>query len=349
MHFANLHKCLYKYIHNRILKIKTLMNTIKQLGYIAIGTRLRMLTDKFILDADKIYKDTGLDFEPRWFTVFYLINLKKSITVTEIADQLGYTQPAVTQIANSLVKKKLISAVKEKKDSRKKILNITAKGEDLLLELIPVWQDIENSVKELFNDTGYDVLFVVSKLESELEKNDIYSRVMEKIKKRQLEEIKILEYDNSKKSEHKKFFKELNYEWLNKYFKVEIEDKKQLENPEKEILNKGGFIFFAEYNDEIAGTAAILKRDGKTYELAKMAVKNEYQGKQIGKKLGNAVIEKVKHLKCENLYLDTSALLTPAINLYKNLGFEEVEMKDPSKYERDTFRMSYNFKKINQK
>ncbi|MBS1518285.1 MAG: MarR family transcriptional regulator [Bacteroidetes bacterium] len=323
------------------------MNTIKQLGYIAIGTRLRMLTDKFVSDADRIYKSIGVDFEPRWFTVFYLINLKKSITVTELADQLGYTQPAVTQIANSLVKKKLISAVKEKRDSRKKILTITAKGEELLLELIPIWQDIENSVKELFNDTGNDVLFVISKLESELEKNDIFSRVMEKTKNRQLDEIKILEFDNSKKDVHKKLFKELNYEWLNKFFKVEKEDAKQLDNPEREIIKKGGFIFFAEYNNEIAGTAALLKREDNNFELAKMAVKEEFQGRQIGKKLGMAVVEKAKQLDCENLFLETSSLLTPAINLYKSLGFEEVEIKEPSKYERATFRMKYNFKNYN--
>ncbi len=327
------------------------MNTIKQLGYIAIGTRLRMLTDKFLTDADKIYKSLDVDFEPRLFTVFYLINQKKSITITELAEQLGYTQPAVTQIANTLVLKILISAVKEKKDSRKKILTITKKGEDLLLELIPVWQDIENSVKELINETGYDVLFVLSKLESELEKKDIFTRVMEKTKKRQIDEVKIFEYSSKSpgdvlyKKELNKYFRDLNYEWIKKYFKVEKQDKKQLENPGKEIIEKGGIIFFAQYKDMIAGTAALLKKENNSYELAKMAVRDEVQGKQIGKKLGIAVIDKVKQLKCEKLYLETNAALTPAINLYKSIGFEEVEMNDPSKYERATFRMNYNFKK----
>ncbi|MBK8983823.1 MAG: MarR family transcriptional regulator [Ignavibacteria bacterium] len=327
------------------------MNTIKQLGYIAMGTRLRMLTDKFITDADKIYNSLDVDFEPRLFTVFYLINQKKSITITELAEQLGYTQPAVTQIANVLISKKLINSVKEKKDSRKKILTITKKGEDLLLELIPVWQDIENSVKELINETGYDVLFVLSKLESELEKKDIFTRVMEKTKKRQIEEVKIFEYSSDSpgdalyKKELNKNFRDLNYEWIKKYFKVEKEDKKQLENPGKEIIEKGGIIFFAEYKDMIAGTAALLKKEDNSYELAKMAVRDEVQGKQIGKKLGFAVIDKVKQLKCDKLYLETNASLTPAINLYKSIGFEEVEMKDPSKYERATFRMNYNFKK----
>ena len=64
------------------------MSIIKNLGYIAVGTRFRILTDRLMQDADKIYKTLGLEFEPRWFTVFYLINQKSPITITEISEQL---------------------------------------------------------------------------------------------------------------------------------------------------------------------------------------------------------------------------------------------------------------------
>ena len=107
------------------------MNIIKQLGHIAIGTRFRILTDRLMQDADKVYKSLQIEFEPRWFTVFYLINQKSPVTITEITEQLGYSQPAVTQIANTLIKKKLIKAVKSKDDSRKKFITITEKGKDL--------------------------------------------------------------------------------------------------------------------------------------------------------------------------------------------------------------------------
>ena len=105
------------------------MNIISQLGYIAIGTRFRILTDRLMQDADKVYKSLEIDFEPRWFTVFYLINQKKQITTTELAEQLGYSQPAITQIINSLIKKKIIKAVKSRDDSRKKVITIAPKGE----------------------------------------------------------------------------------------------------------------------------------------------------------------------------------------------------------------------------
>ncbi len=267
------------------------MSVIKNLGHIAIGTRFRILTDRLMQDADKIYKSLGLEFEPRWFTVFYLINQKSPITITEIAEQLGYSQPAVTQIANSLTKQKLINSVKGKNDSRKKLFTITQKGQDLLLKLIPVWQDIENAVKELLDSTGYDILFIMSKLESELDSKDIFSRVMEKIKKRQIGEVTILDYD----PKYKKNFHDLNIEWLTKYFTVEKKDKEQLDNPEKEIINKGGFILFAEYENEIAGTAALIKHSDDTLSLLKWQLVRSHRENKSGKNWQLLQLKKLRH------------------------------------------------------
>lgn len=319
------------------------MSFIKQLGYIAIGTRFRVLTDRLMLDADKIYESLNLDFEPRWFTVFYMINLKSPITITEITEHLGYSQPAVTQIANSLIKNKLIKSVKSKNDSRKKYITITEKGKDLLEKLIPVWKDIENAVKELLDSTGYDILFILSKLESELDSKDIYTRTMDKIKLRQINQVNIIEF----KPEYKKQFRDLNYEWLSKYFTIEKKDKELLENPEKEIIKKGGFILFADCNNKITGTVAIIKHNDKEYELSKMAVTENEQGKQIGKKLALEAINKVKSLNADKIFLETNSTLLPAMNLYDSIGFKEVEMKERSEYERATLRMELDLKNFN--
>lgn len=320
------------------------MNIIRQLGYIALGTRFRIITDRLMQDADKVYKKLGIDFEPRWFTVFYQINQNRNITITELADQLGYSQPAITQIVNPLIRKKIIKAVRSKDDSRKKVITVTQKGEDLLLKLIPVWQDIESALKDLSITTGYDILFVLNKLESELDKRNIYSRVMEKIKDRQLSEVKIIEFD----PEHRDTFRDLNFEWLSRNFKIEDKDRKQLENPEEEIIRKGGYIFFAQYENEIAGTVALIRHNKKTFELAKMAVTEKMQGRQIGKSLALAAIEKVKSLDADMLYLETSPKLTTALNLYRDLGFVEVENKVPSEYSRTTFRMELIIKDLKQ-
>lgn len=317
------------------------MSIINQLGYIAIGTRFRMITERLMQDADKIYKSMDLDFEPRLFIVFYLINQRKQITTTELAEQLGYSQPAITQIVNILLKKKIIRSVKSKNDSRKKVITIAPKGDEMLLKLIPIWQEIENSAKDLFSATGYDILLVLDKIESELAKKTIYNRVIDKIKENQRCEVTIREYDPA----HKELFRDLNYEWLNKYFVIEEKDKLILGNPEEEILGKGGYIFFAEYENEIAGTVALIKHGENEFELSKMAVTEKFQGKQIGKSLGLAAIEKVRSLNADVLFLETNSTLIPALSLYKKLGFNQVEMKEKSDYKRATLRMELDLKK----
>ena len=133
-------------------------------------------------------------------------------------------------------------------------------------------------------------------------------------------------------------FKRLNEEWLKKYFSVEPEDEKILSSPE-EIIKNGGEIFFALYNNEVAGTCAAIQSDKHSYELSKMAVTEKFQGKQIGKKLALTAIGFAVSKKAKVIILETSNKLTAALNLYKKLGFEQVPNEHPEKYQRCTIKM----------
>lgn len=311
------------------------MNLIKQLGALAFGTRLRLLTDIFIQDGAKIYKSQNIDFEPRWFPVFYLLSQRSPLTVTGIANELGYTQPAVTQTVGILLKKNIVKIVKHSADTRKKMLALSPKGMDLLPQVEPVWESFDAAISEMFNSTGQDILFTIEKLESAMNDKSIYSRVTEKIKQKQIEKIDIVNYS----PEYKKYFRDLNYQWLNKYFKIEKTDKTILNNPDTEIISKGGSIFFAKLNDRIIGTCALIKHDIDTFELSKMAVDEKAQGKQAGKKLSLAAITKAKANNAKVLFLHTSSGLLPAINLYKKMGFVQIHSPDLSGYNRPTIKM----------
>lgn len=161
---------------------------IKQLGEVAFGTRLRLLTDRFIQDGDKIYKSLNIDFEPRWFTMFYLLSKRSPLSITEITSELGYTQPAVTQIANILIKKGLIKIVKHREDTRKKMLALSLKGQQMLPELEPIWKCFEDAIKELFASTGYDMIKIIETMEGALDEKDMYKRIAEKVKERRLKQ-----------------------------------------------------------------------------------------------------------------------------------------------------------------
>lgn len=145
--------------------------------------------------------------------------------------------------------------------------------------------------------------------------------------------------------QYKQAFKQLNEEWISKYFVMEEADYKALDNPESYILNKGGYIIMALYNNEPVGTCALIKMDDEKYdfELAKMAVSPDIQGKGIGKKLMQAVVDKAKSKGAKWLYLESNTILTPAITLYEKTGFEKVE-RAATPYERCNIQMELELK-----
>jgi len=146
--------------------------------------------------------------------------------------------------------------------------------------------------------------------------------------------MEIIEYNKTFRED----FKNLNLEWLEKYFEIEPIDHILLSDPEKNIINKGGFIFLARYDNIIAGTVALLKIDEDTFELGKMAVTEKLQGKGIGKALLTHCINTLKSLKKEKMILYSNTILTTAIELYKKFGFTEVEL-DNSEYKRSNIKM----------
>lgn len=134
------------------------------------------------------------------------------------------------------------------------------------------------------------------------------------------------------------YFKELNLHWVRKYFSVEPMDEIMLSNPKENIIDKDGYIFFAEWKGEIAGTFALLKEEKSVYELSKMAVDEKYQGKKIGNKMLDAAIQKAKELGARKLVLYSNTILHPAIHLYKKYGFVEVPLGS-AEYKRSNIKM----------
>ena len=136
----------------------------------------------------------------------------------------------------------------------------------------------------------------------------------------------------------KEHIKILNIEWLRKYFRVEEKDELVLSNPQEEIIDKGGMIFYAKFNDEILGTVSLLKLDEDTFELSKMAVSDKAQGLGIGNKLLIHSIAVAEENNIKKLLLYSNRILLPALHLYEKFGFIEVPLGDVS-YERADIKM----------
>jgi GNAT superfamily N-acetyltransferase len=139
-------------------------------------------------------------------------------------------------------------------------------------------------------------------------------------------------------------FESLNREWIQQYFVIEEADLAVFANPFKEIVEPGGQIFFVVSSDKVLGTCAVIRLDDHVYELAKMAVKPESQGRGYGNLLISRAIEFAKQAGAERLILLSNTRLKPAIALYEKHGFKSVPITNAHDYTRVDIQMALKLK-----
>ncbi len=103
------------------------MEFFNKTGKMAIGSRLRILTDKITEDAAKIYELYDVPLHPKWFPVFHSL-INKENTITGIAQHIGHSHPSVSKIVAEMSKKGIVIERKDKNDGRKNIIVLSEKG-----------------------------------------------------------------------------------------------------------------------------------------------------------------------------------------------------------------------------
>ena len=161
------------------------MEFYRRTGELIFGTRLKRISDKFLMDVSKIYKSLKIPFETSWFPLFYLLNERGELSVTEIARELKITHSAISQMVTILEKKKLIKFLKDKNDKRKRLIYFTPQGLKLLGTLVPIWESIKNKMEEILKEKEHSryLLVALNELEDSMEKDSLYQRVIKDLRK----------------------------------------------------------------------------------------------------------------------------------------------------------------------
>lgn len=133
--------------------------------------------------------------------------------------------------------------------------------------------------------------------------------------------VKILDYRPS----FKEHFTELVKPWLSGVLKgiLETEDEFTVHYPDQAYLLKGGFIFFAMYDDKCLGTVALKRLDEDSFEFAKLFVDPGACGLGVPTKLIEDCINRCKENDAKELWLQTTMSMPQAHKLYYKLGFND--------------------------
>jgi ribosomal protein S18 acetylase RimI-like enzyme len=312
------------------------MELYKMAGIKAIGSRLRMLTNRITDDAAQIYKLYNIEMQPKWFPVFYVLSEGNEKTITGIAKEIGHSHPSVSKIISEMIEEGLIEK-KDNSDGRRSMVGLSQKGMSYKVKIQDQYTDVEDAIKSLNMQATNDLWKAIEEWEFLLEQKTLLRRVTEQKKQRESNAVLIVDFQ----PDYASAFKELNEQWISSYFKMEEADYRSLDNPQEYILDEGGHILVALSNNEVVGVCALMTmNDGEhDFELAKMAVSPAAQGKSIGWLLGQAALAKAASLGAKKVYLESNTILKPAINLYHKLGFQKIA-GHPTPYERCNIQMA---------
>lgn len=156
------------------------MDFYQQAAGLILGTRLKRLSEKFLQEIGLIYQELGIEFEPSWFPVFYLLQEGGPIAMTDMAARLDVSHSAISQMVSSLRKKGLVALVEDGEDGRKKKVSLTKAGKNLLHKVKPVWTSMDLAMQTLWEDKAYlkQFLAALDQLEGQLEKHVLSAKVL---------------------------------------------------------------------------------------------------------------------------------------------------------------------------
>ncbi|MDF2381290.1 bifunctional helix-turn-helix transcriptional regulator/GNAT family N-acetyltransferase [Nostoc ellipsosporum NOK] len=313
------------------------MEFYNRVGKMAIGSRLRRLSERLTDQAADVYQLYNIDFQPKWFPVFYMLSQRDGMTITEIASEIGHSHPSVSKIVGEMRKAGLIEGRKDDSDGRRNRVALSAKGEEMKEKVKEQYQDVEQASLRLLSEASHNLWKAMEEWEYLLDQKSLLRRVEEARKERESRDVQVVDY----KPQYRDAFRELNEEWIRTYFKLEPSDLKALNHPEEYILDPGGHILVAiGKNGEALGVCALIPMKDTPYqfELAKMAVSPDTRGRGVGYLLGKAALGWARQHGAEKVYLESNTILGPAIRLYEKLGFQKITGY-PSPYERCNIQM----------
>lgn len=157
------------------------MDFMAEMAELALASRLRRLSDLYWQGVTATYRQSGVDFDVRWATIFVLIARQGPVSVMEIAERLGITHPGVIQVINELEKHGLIASAKSEKDGRKRLLTLSETGQAMLPKLQPLWDAFVAVNRQMLASQTHNLLISLKEMEAQLANRSFFDRIQDQL------------------------------------------------------------------------------------------------------------------------------------------------------------------------
>lgn len=155
------------------------MKLFEKTGKMALGSRLRLMTARITDDAARIYELYEVKFSPKWFPVFFVLSTEGENTITDIANEIGHSQPSVSKIIREMTIAGLVHENRESADKRRNVVALTEKGMAVSGRIKIQCADVDAAVESIISEANYNLWKAIEEWELLLDKKSLLSRVQE--------------------------------------------------------------------------------------------------------------------------------------------------------------------------
>lgn len=156
--------------------MKKMTDMVAELGYLALGTRLKRLAEQLQAGVAETLSGAGYQVQTGQLPVLMAISASDGPTVADLVDALGLTQPGISRTLGTLRQAGLVSILPGRNDARARCTYLTEKSAALMDKLrANVFGKVAAAAAELCE--GLDLLDTLSAIEQRIHETPFPQRI----------------------------------------------------------------------------------------------------------------------------------------------------------------------------
>ena len=150
---------------------------IRTFGYLALGSRFRRIGERLQADTQQIIDRSGISIQAGQCPMLAAIGRHEAMTIGDLAEAVGISQPGVTRTISQLVTQGLVEMRTSEEDQRRKLVSLTAAGHDFVeYAHRELWPKIEAAVQDLCAELSGPLLDQLAGIEDGLAEKSLQER-----------------------------------------------------------------------------------------------------------------------------------------------------------------------------
>jgi DNA-binding MarR family transcriptional regulator len=144
-------------------------DVVKELGYLALGTRLKRLGERLQAQTQVLLEHESVNLPASHFPVLAALDRLGAMSVGELTEAVGVSQPGVTRLLDKLEAEGLVRSTQLADDRRVRTIALTKPGRQLISRSKrTAWPMIEAAVADACAGPGQPLLAALAALEEAL-------------------------------------------------------------------------------------------------------------------------------------------------------------------------------------